>query len=373
MVDEPDMTDDYSDIAPYPDAELPARLQLLCKDRELIDAASSLRFPQASKYFGLLVKPLIRHRIAREIHDIRDRKAWHQLLVHYIRRILESTTDGFTHSGVDRLPKDEPCLFVSNHRDIALDPVLVNYALWLNEKPTAQIAIGDNLLAMQLGAEFMRINDSFVILRSEKGIKAQYAAMNRTSSYIRQVLEQGQSIWIAQREGRSKDGVDQTDPAVLKMFALAYRDESKDINHVLTRVNLVPTTFTYELDPCGPRKALELAERERTGSYAKSEHEDRDSLVQGITGFKGRIHVAFDAPMRGDFQDADDLGEAIDQVMAKNRQPYPIFAEAKGMLDNASRSELVGRVADEFTKQWQSLQGRERELLLTQYANQAVG
>ncbi len=363
--------DEFSDIAPYPDSELPDRLLALCSDPELLDAACALRFREFANLLKPMVRPVVRYRLKREISKIIDRATWHELLVRFINKVLESTTDGFTYSGVNLIPRDKPSVFISNHRDITLDPVLVNYSLWLNALPTSKIAIGDNLLNLRVGAEFMRINDSFIVVRNAQGLKAQYAAMTKTSRYIRYVLNQGQSVWIAQREGRSKDGIDRTDPAVLKMFGLAYRDESKDLNHMLARINLVPTTLTYELDPCAARKAKELAARERTGDYVKTEHEDRDSLVQGITGFKGRVHVAYDRPVQADYQNADELAQAIDEVIAANRQPYPTFKAARDILEGNPDALRDGRVKEEFSAQWRSLEGRVRELLLQQYANQS--
>lgn len=371
MVTQSSSVEEFADIAPYPDTELPERLIGLCSDPELLDAACALRFKVLTNFLTPLIRPLVRNRLRKEVSKIKDRAAWHELMVHFINGVLEATTDGFTYSGIDAIPQDKPSVFISNHRDITLDPVLVNYSLWLNGHPTSKIAIGDNLLNLRVGAEFMRINDSFIVVRSASGLKAQYAAMSKTSRYIRYVLGEGQSVWIAQREGRSKDGADRTDPAVLKMFALAYRDESKDINHMLDKFSLVPTTLSYELDPCATRKAIELAERERTGTYVKAEHEDRDSLVQGIRGFKGRVHVAFGHPMQAEYRDADELAQAIDEVMLENRQSYPTFKAAKDMLDGDPVSLKQGRVKDEFSAQYQSLEGRERELLLQQYANQA--
>ena len=370
MLTQASTAEEFADIAPYADSELPKRLRALAGDPELLDAACALRFRAFANFLKPVLRPLVRSRLKREVSKITDRATWHELMVHFINGVLETTTDGFTYSGIEAIPRHKPSVFISNHRDITLDPVLVNYSLWLNDHPTSKIAIGDNLLNLRVGAEFMRINDSFIVVRNASGLKAQYAAMSKTSRYIRYVLTEGQSVWIAQREGRSKDGIDRTDPAILKMFALAYREESKDINFMLEKFNLVPTTLSYELDPCATRKAIELAERERTGSYVKSENEDRDSLIQGIRGFKGRIHVAFGHPMRGEYRDADELAQAIDHVMTENRQPYPTFKAAKNMLVGNPVDLEQGRVNDEFAKQWQSLEGRERELLLQQYSNQ---
>ena len=365
------MTEDFSDIAPYPDEELTQRLQAFCGDPELLEALIGLRFNHLPQFTKPFLKFLIRAFLMQKIGKVESRADWHNVIVNYIELMLRETSDGFSYSGTEALPQDTPCLYISNHRDIALDPVLINYALWLNGLRTCQIAVGDNLMTLRFGTEFMRINNSFIVVRNANGMRAQYAALNKTSRYIRNVLAQGESVWIAHREGRSKDGTDQTDPAVLKMFALAYRDESDDPNYILEKINLVPTTISYETDPNGIRKAHELAERERHGSYEKSEHEDRDSLVLGLTGFKGRIHVAFDPPIKGGFRDFDEFALAIDTSILANRKPFGTYLAAQELLAGREPELPPGKVKETFTQQWQQLEGRERELLLAQYANQA--
>lgn len=363
--------EDFSDIAPYPESELVERLLALAKQKVVLDAVGSFQFPASYQLLSPAYRLLLRFSLAKRIRSIQSRKEWHVMLAEYVKHCVDSTTDGFAFSGLEKLPQDQACLFVSNHRDITLDPILVNYALWQNDMPTTQIAIGDNLLEIPLEAEFMRINDSFIVIRNAKGLKAQYVAMTKTSRYIRRTLEKGQSIWIAQREGRAKDGLDQTDPAVLKMFALAFRDESKDLSYMLERINLVPVTFTYELDPCAPRKAIEVAEREKTGSYQKSEHEDRDSLIEGIRGYKGRVHLAFGAPITGDIQSPEELARIIDSTMDSHRKPFDVFhlarARQRGQQDPVVPQ---NRVKATFEAQVASVAGRERELLIEQYANQ---
>ena len=361
----------FADIAPYPDSELVARLSALIRNRELLDAVGTFQYPIAYKLCAPFLRLLLHQGLAQKLRAIETRAEWHELLAQYVKRVVDTTTDGFTYSGLETLPTDEACLFVSNHRDITLDPILVNYALWQSGLPTTQIAIGDNLLDIPLEAEFMRINESFIVVRKTKGLKAQYAAMTKTSQYIRYTLESGQSIWIAQREGRAKDGLDRTDPAVLKMFALAYRNESKDFGYLLEKINVVPVTFTYELDPCAPRKAIELAERERTGTYRKAEHEDRDSLIEGIRGYKGRVHVAFGPLIQGDFSSADQLARFVDETMNENRRQFDVFQLARTRLRGEAEPEMQPiEVKMAFEKQVASVSGRERELLIEQYANQ---
>ena len=133
----------------------------------------------------------------------------------------------------------------------------------------------------------MRLNKSFVVERSVTGNKAVYQALRRTSAYVRGSLEEGVSVWIAQREGRSKDGLDRTAPALIKMLALAHDEEMANPGDLCERVPIVPVAITYEIDPCAPRKARELYITHREGCYDKPEGEDLASIVEGMLGFKG--------------------------------------------------------------------------------------
>jgi hypothetical protein len=154
------------------------------------------------------------------------------------------------------------------------------------------MAVGDNLLSSSLAADLMRLNKSFVVERSVAGARAQYQALSRTSRYMQQSLQQGISVWIAQRQGRAKDGFDRTDPALLKMLLLAYRDKTTadlPMERMLQMAPAVPVSVSYELDPCGPSKAHELAVIDQQGVYEKSPQEDLNSMVKGLMGHKGRL------------------------------------------------------------------------------------
>ena len=337
----------------------------------MLDAVFNLRFPSWTKPAKGLVRLAIRLQLSRLVKNISNREEWNNLLAIYVKRVLADTSDGFTYSGIQNFPEGESCLFVSNHRDITLDPILVNYALWQEGMATTQIAIGDNLIKDSFEAEFMQINNSFIILRSAKGAKAQYLAMQKTSQYIRHTLNRGQSIWIAQREGRAKDGIDRTEPAILKMFSLADGRDMRDASHLVERINIVPTSFTYELDPCAPLKAKEVAAREREGTYHKDPDEDTLSMALGITGFKGRIHVSFANPVKGHFDSFESVASVIDDAIHRDRQRYSIFQHAADRLaERDSTVELSERVLRTFNAQLEGLDSREESLLLAQYANQ---
>ena len=68
------------------------------------------------------------------------------VIADYMEKIVNETTTSLTHSGLERLTIGRNYLFISNHRDIVMDPAFVNYVLYHGGHDTLQIAIGDNLL-----------------------------------------------------------------------------------------------------------------------------------------------------------------------------------------------------------------------------------
>ncbi len=364
--------DEFDDIRPYTDEELPERLATLVRDPDLVQMACRIQAPVLYRLMPLPARWIVGSALRRRSRSIGSLKDLQSFLASYVERMIRSTTDGFSHSGAEHLPKNEPCLYVSNHRDIVLDSILVNYALWVNGVPLTQNAVGDNLLQGGLGNELMRLNRSFTVIRGAETRRAQYHALLKTSRYIRRTLEHGESIWIAQRQGRSKDGIDRTDPAILKMFQLAYRSDQMNFDEWLSRVNVVPVSLSYEIDPCAPMKAHELFVTETTGSYTKDLREDFRSIAQGIKGFKGRVHVSFSTPVQPLFSTADELATQIDQQICSCKKIFETYREANRLLEANSEASLLapGRIRHEFEQQLSNTPEEERSHLLIQYANQ---
>jgi hypothetical protein len=209
-----------------------------------------------------------------------------------------------------------------------MDSGLLNYVIYQAGHQTVRPAVGDNLLGDSFAADLMRLNKSFVIQRSVTGKRALYDVLSRTSHYIRHSLAENQSVWIAQREGRAKDGFDRTEPAVLKMLALAWRDDVEALGDMLDCFNLVPVSISYELDPCDRDKAHELAVTSRDGEYHKAPDEDLVSIVRGMTGYKGRVHLHFSPPVRGEFADPESLALEIDRAIVGGLRVFPTQASA---------------------------------------------
>jgi hypothetical protein len=311
--------DEFADIRPYNDAEVPSVLQRLLADAEFLNVICKLKFERSSRWLGWLMRPLVRFVLGRELAGVSDVRGLQTLIEHYMSRMIVDTTAGFSVSGLDNLAPGRACLFISNHRDIALDPAFTNYALFNNGRDTVRIAIGDNLLTKPWVSDLMRLNKSFIVKRSAKGPREVLKAYRKLSAYIRQSLQsEGVSIWIAQREGRAKNGLDRTEPAIIKMLAMSQQKDTESFADFIASLNIIPVSISYELDPCDGLKAAELYARSHTGHYQKGEQEDVASIAAGIAGAKGLVHVAFGTPLAGGFDTPDAVAQELDRQIIGN-------------------------------------------------------
>ena len=344
------IVDNFDDIRPYQDAEVAGVMERLIHDPDLVGSVAAFLMPRWYRFFPVFVRMFVRQSLRRRAKGLTTISDVQVLLSGYFEQMIRRTTDGFSCSGIERLDRELPYLFIANHRDIAMDSGFMNYALWSNDFPTSQIAVGDNLFSHGFESDLMRLTKSFVVVRNEKGLKAQYAALLRTSAYIRSTLDAGHSVWISQREGRSKDGFDRTEPAILKMFMLAYRNEADEgVSAWLNQVQLVPVSISYEVDPCAGMKARELYLTEREGKYEKRANEDLESIVAGILGFKGRVHLNFSKPLCADFDTVEALAVEIDRCIAVGIEPYPTYSESENRLTGQENVDgLRGKVAGAF-------------------------
>jgi hypothetical protein len=370
------MTEDrFAEIRPYNDDEVRGVLDRLLHHAGLLEAVARLRAPRLAGLLGSTLHPFVRWMLARQLHGVRTVHDFQVVVERYMRRMVDSTTRSFTTSGLGQLDLSRPCLFIGNHRDIALDPAFVNYALFSNGYDTARIAIGDNLLTRDYVSDLMRLNKSFIVKRSAKGPRQMLAAYQQLSGYIRHsLLEERSSIWIAQREGRAKDGWDRTEPAIIKMLCMSKAKDTPFAEH-LRALRLVPVSISYEWDPCDAGKANELCRRAADGSYAKAEHEDVDSIARSITGAKGAVHVGFGRPLGADFATPEEVAAEIDrQVLALYRvQPTNLCAYrlAEGRLPAGYEDtrESVDAVEPAFIARLDALPHEQRAFLQAMYAN----
>ncbi len=365
----------FDAIRPYRDEEVEEVLERLAEDQELLTALLRFKFPRLATSFvapllRLLLSRVLKKRLAK-IHSIDDLQLY---VAGYVARMLATTSKGFSVDGLEELDQDQSYLFVSNHRDIAMDPALVNYALHTREKTTARIAIGDNLLQKPWVTDLMRLNKSFVVQRSAKGVRQMMAAFKLLSEYIHHTLKnEQQSIWIAQREGRAKDGIDHTDPAIIKMFCMAEKKSDKSFAEILGSLNIIPVALSYEYDPLGVQKARELATLEEEGEYAKAEFEDITSIAQGIAGYKGRVQVAFGKPLTNEeMQSPASAAQAIDAQISRLYRLFPsnyLALEALDELGDMALPEFDTATRAAFNEHLAACPPEYRKHWLTMYAN----
>ncbi len=363
---------EYDDIRPYYDDEVPAVVARVVENPEFGKAASKLAMPgllQGTRLGEWISAQLLRLK-TRHLTTVRECQL---LVAEYFERLIDETIEELTVSGLDRLDPARHYLFISNHRDIVMDSSLLNYLIHQAGHETCRIAVGDNLLTNDLAADLMRLNKSFVVERSVSGAKATLNALSRTSAYVRHSLDDDVSIWIAQREGRAKDGWDRTDPAMLKMLALAYKENGSPINDLVRGAVIVPVSISYELDPCAPSKAHELAVTDTQGGYDKSDAEDVQSIVLGMVGYKGRVHLHFGDPIEGEVEGPDALALTIDRAIMAGMHVFPTHEAAAAALGDesaiSSDDKAVARVTEAFNRQINDTPERERDYLLLQYAN----
>lgn len=222
-----------------------------------------------------------------ECHSIRDFQT--KVIYNSVLKVLEKSTEGLTYNGFDKLDSEEPYFYISNHRDIILDTCLLNTTLYEQELIMTASAIGDNLVQKPFLMALSRLNRNFLVKRGISPREMLKSSMV-LSEYIKKLLlEDGRSVWMAQREGRTKDGSDYTQQGVLKMLGMAKGEKS--LAEYFAELKIVPVAISYEFDPTDILKMPEILAKRMKEEYVKSANEDFNSIMQGATGNKGRIHI----------------------------------------------------------------------------------
>lgn len=358
----------FDDIRPFNDDEVRPVLKTTLSDPEFAQTISAWLAPGLNRKAPWLIRPLVRLALTLYVGRVKTIDAFQMKLAPFVARLLKRSVEEFSVHGLERLDKNKAYLFVSNHRDIVMDPAMVNWALHQNGFQTVRIAIGDNLLSRPFSSNLMRLNKSFIVKRSVKGMKAKYKAAQELSKYIHfSILEETANIWIAQREGRAKDGYDRTNPAVIGMFSLS-RPKSRDYSDYINELNIVPVAISYELDPLDVAKARELHAQDTKGEYRKRQNEDMTSIARGMTGWKGRVHLEFGNVLTGNFETDDDVARAIDDQIHQIYRPFETSEWAEAQL-NGEASAPVNANVEALKKRLDNVRDELKPYLLKQYAN----
>ena len=277
------MAKDLYDIAPYSDEEAREALDKLSAHPGTL-LISQYLFPDESPFF--LRNTLRRIQSVDEFQSI--------VMSQAVDWVISNTTSSFTYDGLENVRKiGGRYLAMSNHRDIVLDPAFTQYVLNKNGLPLTEIAVGDNLLSSKTVEYLLRVNRMITVIR---GISARelYVSSQVLSKYIRESITTGRSsVWIAQRQGRTKDGYDTTEQGLLKMFDMS---GTKGFEENFKELHILPISISYEYEPCDVRKAREIL-ISRTQKYVKKKNEDMHSIIMGIRQQKGHVHLHFGRPL----------------------------------------------------------------------------
>lgn len=321
----------------------------------------------------------------RRTHSIRDFQC--NFIYNTIQKVLEKSSDGLTTSGFEKLEKNESYLFVSNHRDILLDTTLLNVALFEHGMVMTASAIGDNLVKKDFLNTLAKLNRNFLVQRGLTP-REMLQSSKTLSEYISHLLQhETRSVWIAQREGRTKDGDDVTNPGVLKMLGMG--SDEPNLMDYFKKIKIVPVSISYEYDPTDVLKIPQLMAEANNEVYVKEKNEDFMTLLSGVMGPKKRIHIhigdvldtELDA-IKNEFENSNKqiqaLAQVIDNSILKNYKLWPTNYIAYDILNKTNEH------AQFYTENEKSLFERRLEMridadnpvalqgILDMYANPVV-
>ena len=325
---------EFSDISSYSDDQVAPMLLKLQSDDKFHDYISKLIYPNSPNILSGFLKLYTKKKFKRIFANCNSIDEFQNRMAPFVKKMIDRTTDGFSFSGLENL-QDKPTLFISNHRDISLDAAFLNYLLFSQRLKTVRIAIGDNLLDGGFAEILMRLNKSFIVHRNIQGVKETMRKLSKLSAYINHSLfNDGESIWIAQKEGRANDGNDFTDESVLKML---YLEERKRIplKKWVQSINLTPVAISYEYDPLDKVKAVGW-DFQKDWSSEKINQNDLEEMTTGIFGYKGKVHLHICSPITSEIENTEELSNLIQDEIIQNYFIWPSSQAAAFLLDKSN-------------------------------------
>ncbi len=320
----------YKSIRPLLPEEVAQAIKMLVEEPMLKEAFSA---------FGLGVSWEQMVQALEACQSVEDFKK--QVSYKLVKGIMQKacrSVDFVDHAG---LKTDQAYTYISNHRDIILDSAFLSVMLLDKGLVFPQIAIGDNLLILPWVETLVKLNGSFLVKRNLQGREVLLAA-KMLSEYMNDAIREGQPLWIAQREGRAKDSSDHTQPALLKMLSIG-AGKGVSFLEAIRQLNIVPTSCSYEFDPCDFLKAQEMQIKRDCPDYKKSKADDGINMKTGVFGYKGAVHFATGKPLNealdredwSDMRPADQVvkvAELIDKEIYRAYKMFPCNYVALDML-----------------------------------------
>jgi hypothetical protein len=272
---------EFDDIRPYYDSEIPAAMERMASDPVLTPA---LRFIDEKKDVDAFRRKLRKIRTTEQFQR--------EVMVPLCTAIVAKTMTSFTSSGVKDIDASYGTLYVSNHRDIVMDAYLHQIVLNEHHIPTCHITFGSNLMNPQFVVDFGMSNKMFRTDRKTSNVRSFLRSSMHLSAYINYVVTHGDSLWIAQRNGRTKDGRDHTEPGLVRMLLMNGSRKAQ-----VEALHITPLSVSYQWEPCDILKAVERCHSLDGKPYVKAPGEDLQSIITGITQPKGKVHLSFGHPI----------------------------------------------------------------------------
>jgi 1-acyl-sn-glycerol-3-phosphate acyltransferase len=366
-------SDEYRDISPYFGEDLYAAIARLKENKSFIKSAAEMVFTAHFNFVSSVKKKALQHNLYEAldtVHTVEDFQANITSDI-MIKAVLKNTTAGFTYEGLEHITKHKAYFFFSNHRDIVLDCALLNYVLGKEDYGFTEIAIGDNLLVPQLSMDLFKLNGGVTVKRSLP-LREKFTESKRLSSYFYDTIAKtNKSMWVAQKSGRAKDGVDITNPSIIKMLYLSQKDSGMKFRQLLETCPIVPVAISYQYDPCDINKGREELSKKLKGFYSKKKYEDMINVLRGIKKQKGRVHLYVGEPITPDLPDPKAVAAEIDRQIHLGYHlwdtNYIAFEEVTG------DSRFTGMYSDEqkeyFFSRYKDLSEHLRSFVMHAYAN----
>jgi len=318
---------DFEEIRCYRNEEVHGALERLCNEKQFMKVMSTI--------YPLLPKEIIKQRLM----SFQSNYAFQKEMVYPFLQYLEANmTKGIDLNGLEKIDITKSYLYISNHRDIILDSAFLCGKFIEKNMNTVEIAIGDNLLIFPWIEDLVRVNKTFIVKRG-LGARQMLESSKRLSSYIAKTINENQSIWIAQREGRAKDSNDRTQESLLKMLNM-YGSGSFIEN--LINLNISPLCISYEYDPCDYLKAKEMQLRRDNSCFKKDPQDDLLNMETGVMGYKGKVVYEITGSINKELKKiAEDTSSRNEQITLvtelidrRIHANYSIFANNKIAYDS---------------------------------------
>ncbi|MGI6437137.1 MAG: glycerol acyltransferase [Sphaerochaeta sp.] len=324
----------YRDIAPYRGQDVLDAVERVKAHEKAIAQFIAMLDPPRTNDERLALQESVKHIVSLLDHVTTYEEFQRTITAgFFLPKIVEKSVTAFTHSGTEKLANDQAYLYVSNHRDIILDCALIDLALAQADQMLMEMAIGDNLLTNQFVTDLFKLNGGIVVKRTLP-LREKYLESLRLSAYfVESISERNQSIWVAQKSGRSKDGIDETNPAIIKMLHLSQKRKGVSFSEVIKLSRIVPVAVSYEYDPLDVNKAAEQLRKQSD----KRPYEDVISMNKGLKGFKGRIHIAFGTPLtEAEYHTPEEVANEIDRQIHLNYKLWPTNYFAYDHVNNTT-------------------------------------